>query len=48
MDFEVKRMLYKLTRCPDDPQFLLEDMASRIMCTLAWDREYLFLVTPYY
>jgi cytochrome P450 len=37
MDFEVKRMLFKLTEQPDEPQFLLEDMASRIMCTLAWD-----------
>jgi cytochrome P450 len=37
MDYEVKRMLFKLTEQPDDAQFLLEDMASRIMCTLAWD-----------
>ena len=37
MDFEVIRMLFKLTKQPDDAQFLLENMASRIMCTLAWD-----------
>lgn len=37
IDFEVKRMLFKLAKQPDDAQFLLENMASRIMCTLAWD-----------
>jgi Cytochrome P450 len=37
MDFEVKRLLFKLLESPDDIQFLIEDMASRIMCTLAWD-----------
>ncbi|TID17983.1 cytochrome P450 [Venturia nashicola] len=37
MDYEVRRMLFLLTKQPDDAQMLLEDMASRIMCTLAWD-----------
>jgi hypothetical protein len=37
MDFEVKRFLFKLLETPDDAQALIEDMASRIMCTLAWD-----------
>lgn len=30
-------MLWLLTKQPDEAQNLLEDMASRIMCTLAWD-----------
>lgn len=36
LSFEVKRLLFELTTHPDDVQFLLEDMASRITCTLAW------------
>lgn len=37
MDFEVKRFLYSLLKDPDNFGFLLEDMASKIMCTLTWD-----------
>ncbi|ORY04567.1 cytochrome P450 [Clohesyomyces aquaticus] len=37
MDFEVKRLLFKVLETPDDIQSLIEDMASKIMCTLAWD-----------
>jgi hypothetical protein len=37
MDYEVKRMLFEVMQNPGDIQVLLEDMASRVMCTLAWD-----------
>ncbi|RFU33339.1 hypothetical protein B7463_g3033, partial [Scytalidium lignicola] len=37
MLFEVKRFLYRLVKNPDDFGFLLEDMASKIMCQLTWD-----------
>jgi cytochrome P450 len=36
ISFEVKRLLFELTAHPDHVQSLLEDMASRITCTLAW------------
>jgi cytochrome P450 len=37
MTFEVKRLLAKLIENPDDFAFGIEDMASKIMCQLAWD-----------
>jgi hypothetical protein len=37
MDHEVSRMLFNCIEQPDDIQVHLEDMASKIMCTLAWD-----------
>lgn len=37
VDFEVKRWLYRLVTSPDDFCFSLEDMASKVTCTLTWD-----------
>ncbi|KAF2746386.1 cytochrome P450 [Sporormia fimetaria CBS 119925] len=37
MEFEVKRWLNLLLEQPDNFAFSLEDMASKIMCTLTWD-----------
>ncbi|KAF2138896.1 uncharacterized protein K452DRAFT_290541 [Aplosporella prunicola CBS 121167] len=37
MYFEVKRWLYRLIQEPDNFGFLLEDMASKVMCQLTWD-----------
>ncbi|KAI1331393.1 cytochrome P450 [Xylariaceae sp. FL0255] len=37
MYHESKRWLVRLLENPDDFQFSLEDMASKIMCTLTWD-----------
>lgn len=37
MDHEVKRWMFRLSEKPDDFNFTLEDMASKIMCTLNWD-----------
>lgn len=37
MYHEVKRWLVKLIENPDDFQFSLEDMASKVMCQLTWD-----------
>ncbi|KAK4925644.1 hypothetical protein LTR28_012230, partial [Elasticomyces elasticus] len=37
MYHEVKRWLARLLENPDDFNFSLEDMASKIMCTLTWD-----------
>jgi cytochrome P450 len=37
MDLEVSRMLYNCLANGDEIQHHLEDMASKIMCTLAWD-----------
>jgi hypothetical protein len=37
MAFEVKRFLFRLIHDPDKFGFLLEDMASKIMCSLTWD-----------
>lgn len=37
MEFEVKRWLFALLTEPDNFAFSLEDMASKIMCTLTWD-----------
>lgn len=37
MDFEVKRWLNILLTEPDNFCFSLEDMASKVMCTLTWD-----------
>ncbi|KAH6665609.1 putative O-methylsterigmatocystin oxidoreductase [Halenospora varia] len=37
MYFEVKRFVYNLLKEPDNFAFWLEDMASKIMCTLTWD-----------
>ncbi|KAK5241092.1 hypothetical protein LTR16_009777, partial [Cryomyces antarcticus] len=37
MHHEVKRFLNRLLENPDDFCFSLEDMASKIMCTLTWD-----------
>ncbi|KAI0004845.1 cytochrome P450 [Xylariaceae sp. FL0662B] len=37
MEHEVKRWLVRLLDNPDDFQFSLEDMASKIMCQLTWD-----------
>ncbi|KAF2111155.1 cytochrome P450 [Lophiotrema nucula] len=37
MEFEVKRWLNLLLEEPDNFAFSLEDMASKVMCTLTWD-----------
>lgn len=37
MNHEAKRWLYRLLHNPDDFGFSLEDMASKVMCALAWD-----------
>ena len=37
IDFEVKRWLDRLLREPENFYFTLEDMASKVMCTLAYD-----------
>lgn len=37
MHHEAKRWLYRLLENPDDFCFSLEDMASKVMCTLTWD-----------
>ncbi|KAL1879946.1 hypothetical protein VTK73DRAFT_6526 [Phialemonium thermophilum] len=37
MYFEVKRLVAGLIHDPDNFQFLLEDMASKVMCQLTWD-----------
>jgi cytochrome P450 len=37
MEFEVKRWLYRLLEQPGQVFNSLEDMASKIMCQLAWD-----------
>lgn len=37
MEFEAKRFLYRLLALPDNFGFLLEDMASKVMCQLTWD-----------
>lgn len=37
MEHEAKRWLYRLATNPDDFINSLEDMASKIMCTLTWD-----------
>jgi hypothetical protein len=37
MEFEVKRWLNLLVTEPDNFGFSLEDLASKIMCTLTWD-----------
>ncbi|KAH6680150.1 hypothetical protein B0J14DRAFT_471394, partial [Halenospora varia] len=37
MNFEVKRFLHNLLQKPDNIASWLEDMASKIMCTLTWD-----------
>ncbi|KAI0392936.1 cytochrome P450 [Xylariaceae sp. FL0594] len=37
MNHEVKRWLARLIEKPDDFQFSLEDMASKVMCQLTWD-----------
>jgi cytochrome P450 len=37
MEFEVKRWLKILLTEPDNFGFSLEDMASKVMCTLTWD-----------
>lgn len=37
VDFEVKRWLHRLIHNPDDFCFSLEDMASKVTCTLNWD-----------
>ncbi|KAF2656083.1 cytochrome P450 [Lophiostoma macrostomum CBS 122681] len=37
MEFEIKRWLNLLVTEPDNFGFSLEDMASKIMCTLTWD-----------
>lgn len=37
MEFEVKRWLNVLLTEPDNFGFSLEDMASKVMCTLTWD-----------
>ncbi|RDW63313.1 putative cytochrome p450 [Coleophoma cylindrospora] len=58
IDFEVQRMLFKLSQTPENFQFLLEDMPSKVACTLAWDdpdssekntqsaRDLLFQISP--
>lgn len=38
MDFEVKRWMYRLITEPDTFMLTLEDMASKVMCTLTWDQ----------
>ncbi|KAF1356366.1 cytochrome P450 [Delphinella strobiligena] len=37
MEHEVKRWMFRLLNDPDGFNFTLEDMASKIMCTLNWD-----------
>ncbi|KAG9962676.1 cytochrome P450, partial [Aureobasidium melanogenum] len=37
MQHEVKRWMFRLLENPDGFNFTLEDMASKIMCTLNWD-----------
>ncbi|KAI0976323.1 cytochrome P450 [Xylaria arbuscula] len=37
MHHEAKRWLVRLMENPDDFQFSLEDMASKVMCQLTWD-----------
>ncbi|GAB7355767.1 hypothetical protein MBLNU459_g6452t1 [Dothideomycetes sp. NU459] len=37
MDHEIRRWMFRLLEKPDDFNFTLEDMASKIMCTLNWD-----------
>ncbi|KAJ2986407.1 hypothetical protein NUW58_g5044 [Xylaria curta] len=37
MYHEAKRWLVRLIESPDDFQFSLEDMASKVMCQLTWD-----------
>jgi cytochrome P450 len=37
MSHEAKRWLFRLLTTPETFQHTLEDMASKIMCTLAWD-----------
>lgn len=37
MDFEVKRWMARLVNDPDDFYVTLEDMSSKVMCTLTWD-----------
>lgn len=37
MNHEAKRWLARLIENPDGFQFSLEDMASKVMCTLTWD-----------
>ncbi|KAF1981674.1 cytochrome P450 [Aulographum hederae CBS 113979] len=37
MSHEIRRWLYRLVENPDDFQFSLEDMASKVMCQLTWD-----------
>ncbi|KAI0436454.1 cytochrome P450 [Xylaria telfairii] len=37
MYHEAKRWLFRLIESPDDFQFSLEDMASKVMCQLTWD-----------
>lgn len=37
MYLEAKRWLARLIRNPEDFQFSLEDMASKVMCRLTWD-----------
>jgi len=37
MDYEVKRWMFRLATEPETFMFTLEDMASKIMCTLTWD-----------
>ena len=37
MNFEIKRFIWKLCEDPDNFGFLIEDMASKIMCQLTWD-----------
>ena len=45
MDHEVKRWMYRLLTEPETFQFTLEDMASKIMCTLTYDQHDF---SPYY
>ncbi|THY66754.1 cytochrome P450 [Aureobasidium pullulans] len=37
MQHEVKRWMFRLLENPDNFNYTLEDMASKIMCTLNWD-----------
>lgn len=37
MDHEIRRWMFRLSEKPDDFNYTLEDMASKIMCTLNWD-----------
>lgn len=37
MEFEAKRLMYRLLEKPDDFAFFLEDMCSKVMCKLTWD-----------